>query len=56
MDSPEFIAPQRFDDADAAVAQVRRIHDAGTAFLRYEIRRGTRLLDALGLDDAAGAR
>lgn len=36
-------------DAQAAAA-------AGTAFLRYEIRRGTRLLDALGLDDAAPAR
>lgn len=39
MQSPEFIAPQCFDDADAAVAQVRRIHDAGTAFLRHALQR-----------------
>ena len=39
MQTPEFTAPQRFDDADDAVAQVRRIHDAGTSFLRTALQR-----------------
>ncbi len=36
---PLYIAPSRFDDADAALAQVRRIYDAGIAHLRDSLLR-----------------
>jgi AMP nucleosidase len=34
-----FFAPARFDDADAALARVRAIHDAGLAHLQEHLRR-----------------
>jgi AMP nucleosidase len=36
---PLFTAPARFDDAQAALGQVRRIYDAGTAHLREALQR-----------------
>ncbi|RVT52325.1 AMP nucleosidase [Rubrivivax albus] len=39
MLTPPFIAPARFDDADAALAQVRRIFDASTGHLREALTR-----------------
>jgi len=35
---PDFIAPARFDDAAAALAQVRAIYDGGTAHLRATLQ------------------
>ena len=37
--SPPFIAPRRFSDPDAALAQVRAIYDAGIAHLRGAMQR-----------------
>ncbi|MBI3157679.1 MAG: AMP nucleosidase [Burkholderiales bacterium] len=39
MLTPDFVAPARFDDADAALAQVRRLYDAGVVHLREALRR-----------------
>jgi AMP nucleosidase len=36
---PLYIAPTRFDDADAALAQVRRIYDGSIAHLRGTLQR-----------------
>jgi AMP nucleosidase len=36
---PPYIAPARFDDADAALQQVRRIYDAGVQHLRDALQR-----------------
>jgi AMP nucleosidase len=36
---PQFIAPARFDDPDAALAAVQRIYDAGVEHLRDSLRR-----------------
>ena len=36
---PLFTAPSRFDDAQAALEQVRRIYDSGTAHLREALQR-----------------
>ena len=45
---PAFISPQAFDDAAAALAQVRLIYDAGIAHLRQGMRR------FVAGDDSAG--
>ena len=39
MLTPAFVAPARFDNADAALAQVQRIYDAGVAHLRQALQR-----------------
>ena len=39
MLTPPFIAPTRFDDADAALAQVRRIFDTSIGHLREALTR-----------------
>ena len=39
LDLPPFIAPQHYTDADAALAQVRRIYDNSVAHLREAMRR-----------------
>ena len=39
MQTPPFIAPARFDDPDAALAQVRRIYDHSIAHLRDSLQR-----------------
>ncbi|MCC9595722.1 MULTISPECIES: AMP nucleosidase [unclassified Rubrivivax] len=38
MPNAPFIAPARFDDPAAALARVREIYDAGTAYLREQLR------------------
>ncbi len=39
VDLPPFIAPQRYTDAGAALAQVRRLYQSGIAHLRDALRR-----------------
>ncbi|HMM86403.1 AMP nucleosidase [Azohydromonas sp.] len=39
LSSPPFVAPARFDDADAALAQVRAIYDAAVSHLRQALQR-----------------
>ncbi len=39
MLTPPYIAPARFDDADAALAQIQRIHETSTAHVRDALQR-----------------
>lgn len=49
LDLPPFIAPQHYTDADAALAQVRRIYDNSVAHLREAMRRYVADADELSL-------